>query len=489
MAKVRIDTIRLGSGHSLILGHKPDKVKLDQIAQTMEKQEMETTKFGLFDTSSPNYYTYYPEVTPEDFIPKSEDFIQPVFRMLSNISVSKGWKVIYFPAEVLKASMKKLVGQTLYADHEQITGNSMGSVAEVAWQEAYKSKEGFMIPAGINGVAKIDAKSNPRVARGIMMEPPSIHSASVQVNYMWEKSHPELSDEDFYSKMGSYDKDGKLVQQMVVDIISYGELSFVPHGADPFAQKVGKDGQIVNPAYARSVYQFSADTKIDDKQLIMFDFKDSIVDSSKFSNDDNTIPIKLNNNKQQENMKEHLKLLATLLGLGIELTEENFAEEVNKVIPGLVQAKADLGAVTKERDDLASEVSTLKSTITQKDTEVSTLKKSSDIGELALTEIRAEALRLYGIFAGDKKDNNIVEMIQKADYNTVKALEKQYASSVENKFQATCTKCGSHEFTRASASNGEEGGDTNSFTDKSNQEVVNKFVNRSRGFALSSNQE
>ena len=68
-----------------------------------------------------------------------------------------------------------LVGQTVNCDHSTDVANAIGSVKQTFWQESFK-QDGIVIPAGINGVLKIDAKANPRLARGILMDPPSIHS-------------------------------------------------------------------------------------------------------------------------------------------------------------------------------------------------------------------------------------------------------------------------------------------------------------------------
>lgn len=101
---------------------------------------------------------------------------------------------------VLKASMKLMLGQTVNCDHETSIGNAIGSVSQVMWQEGYTDGK-FKIPAGINGVLKIDGKSNPRIARGILMEPPSIHSNSVTVQFRWDKSHPELDNNEFWENL------------------------------------------------------------------------------------------------------------------------------------------------------------------------------------------------------------------------------------------------------------------------------------------------
>ena len=46
--KIFVETITFGAGHSLILGHKPEKVTFEQIYNKME-QNTEIDQFGLFD--------------------------------------------------------------------------------------------------------------------------------------------------------------------------------------------------------------------------------------------------------------------------------------------------------------------------------------------------------------------------------------------------------------------------------------------------------
>ena len=160
-----------------------------------------------------------------------------MFRLLSETIVSKNWNPTDFGQNgVLKASMKMSLGQTVNCDHETNIGNAIGAVSQVMWQESYKDGS-FTIPAGIDGILKIDGKANPRIARGILMEPPSIHSNSVTVQFKWDKSHPQMEDNEFYQKLGTYDSKGVMVRRMVTEIVRYLETSLVSHGADSFAQK------------------------------------------------------------------------------------------------------------------------------------------------------------------------------------------------------------------------------------------------------------
>ena len=88
MAK-RIDILTLTAGHSLIIGHKPLKLDNERLAQHLEEIKSDTLNFGLFDSSAPNYTTYYPDLKTEDLNPKDEEFVFPVYRMLSEVVVAK----------------------------------------------------------------------------------------------------------------------------------------------------------------------------------------------------------------------------------------------------------------------------------------------------------------------------------------------------------------------------------------------------------------
>ena len=151
------EKVKLIAGHAIILGHRPESLSGVMMSDKLEKEGQEFSKFGLFDSSSPNYTNYYPEVTAEDLHPKEEEFIEPIFRLLSNVTVHSRFNPIHFPVEVLKKSMYKLIGQTINVDHETAVGNAIGTVKNVEWQNAY-TKDGVKVPAGINGILKIDGK-------------------------------------------------------------------------------------------------------------------------------------------------------------------------------------------------------------------------------------------------------------------------------------------------------------------------------------------
>ena len=76
--------IKLSSGHSIILGHKPTAISAKQLSDKLVSDNHDTIieSFGLWEVATPNYATYYPDVKPEDLNPTDAEFINPVFRML-----------------------------------------------------------------------------------------------------------------------------------------------------------------------------------------------------------------------------------------------------------------------------------------------------------------------------------------------------------------------------------------------------------------------
>ena len=278
--KEHLDSMVIGQGHTIMAGYIPEAVGAKAFSENYYKWKNPTpdsiAQFGFWGGDI-DYNTYYPNLDKSELTPKDEEFIEPMFRLLSETIVSKNWNPTDFGQNgVLKASMKMLLGQTVNCDHETNIGNAIGAVSQVMWQESYKDGS-FTIPAGINGILKIDGKANPRIARGILMEPPSIHSNSVTVQFKWDKSHPQMEDNEFYQKLGTYDSKGVMVRRMVTEIVRYLETSLVSHGADSFAQKIGSDGKIINPTFAKRTWASYEEYRDDkSKQYFFTDYKSDL---------------------------------------------------------------------------------------------------------------------------------------------------------------------------------------------------------------------
>ena len=486
------ETLEFKGTYSLIRSNKPDTLPLEGIHKIMAESKVDDLeKFGLFDSGSPNYYTYYPEVTQADMNPNDADFIYPVFRLLSKIIISpKRLAIDFTDGDILKNSMPLLIGQSIFIDHENITGSVMGVVQSVEWQEEYKLG-GITIPAGINGVLKIDAKSNPRIARAIMMDPPSIHSCSVTINFSWEKSHPNLDDDKFWDLLGTYDSSKKLIRKVVSDVNMYFELSLVPHGADPFAKKI-KDGKLVMTKQASKIYQMSFSAKKIEKEPYMginglgelvpyqsatLNFSDKKLFNTIYSN--------INNNESIMDFTLFLEALG--------LKAEDFKDEQSFIDYLKAQAikVGETEALQSEVERLTGEVGTLNSEVERLTGEVETLTASqadqetlefAEQGRNILSLTQAEASKFYKLLKGDKFDETMLTAISKANIEEARAFLNSFREDYENLVPLACEDCHSTKVSRKSslsANKGESGTPVNlrkKFEDKVNKENAENFL-------------
>lgn len=455
------DVLVLSNGHSILAPQIPGSEKPGQFSSKMSKDTI--SKFGLFGGGN-NYGTFYPEATKEDWTPKDDEFIEPTFRLLSNVIVSKDYNPTEFPADVLKNSMDKLVGQTVNCDHETDILNAIGSIKEVFWQEAYTTDDGIVIPAGINGRFKIDAKANPRIARGIMMDPPSIHSNSVTVRFSWKPSHEFEKPWEFYNNLGTIASDGQLVRRIATNILGYMETSLVWHGADPFAQKVNKSGQIVLPSYSKSYYdqqQNSEKKPVEKKRYLLYsveDFKDlakgetieKLEEPSKTQNETTGPKISNENfNKKPMENEELERFTATVIAvLGLNKEEKHSLETIAS---SLKQLKEDYDALKVKKTEVDEKVASIEK-------ENKELKSLAEIGKTHLASFRDLAITNYKKLNGENADQAVLTLLgdEATSYTVIKTLNDTYTAALEEKFPMTCNKCGSHDVGRNSSVHHEE---------------------------------
>lgn len=425
---------------------------ISRVQQEVPKESLQS--LGFFDNASPNYYTYYPEVKPEDLNPQDTEFIFPVFRLLSQIVIYPTRLAIDFTEPgVLKKSMPLLKGQSIYVDHEMTTGNVMGSISEVFWQDGYTA-DGIKVPAGINGVLMIDGKSNPRVARAIMMKPPAIHSSSVQIQFAWKPSHKFKDEQEFFSKLGTYDNKGVLVRKVVEEVLRYAENSLVPHGMDPFAKKL-EDGKIVLAKQAQKIYsmQFSDKVLRDNPYLAVTATPDHTVyqmANMVFSEIVDTTPINIT--PQQSNTMLEDLLLA--LNLNAEqfpdlatLTEHltNQAAEVTRLTAELETATASVTTLIAEKANFTSQLEALQS---QLDT-------ASALADASLSELRTDAKKFYSLVRGDKAEAAILASLDTLSAEAVQAFRDEYETAYNEAVPLTCQDCHSTNVSRKTSAGGQ----------------------------------
>lgn len=453
-----LDTLKLGFANNLLVGNLPDKILLDKFSEHIAKEKNTTLEsFGLFDSNQANYNTYFPDVTEEDLSPKDKEFIQPVFRALSEVIVHKSYNPVDFSLNgVLKKSKSLLIGTTINADHETSIGNALGAVKEVSWQDASKTDTGITIPAGINAKLKIDGKSHPRVARAIMMDPPSIHSTSVTVEFLWDKSHQSLSSDEFFAQLGKKDKNGDIIRRIATNVRRYPEISLVSHGADPFAQLVKENG-IINPNWANISYNsFTGDVK-KKQNFFFFDNKTDII---KNSIPDEPIDNDYTDNDKLNIMnKELIIFLSALLMVPIQNPEAPEQTELTALQDKVTEAINLSNSLKTEVDTTNEELVRLKDIETAYNAEKENLTNATVLAKFktdTTASLKSKVLSNYKLIEGDKANNTLVKMIEEASFETLSALNITYETQLAEKFPLACKKCGSKEVNRSTAKQAEE---------------------------------
>lgn len=492
---IREDIITLCAGHSMLYGNVPKYLNENLLSEKFfEKTSVKENlgSYGLFSLGV-DYKSFADDaakVEEEDWT--KAEYIEPMYRLLSEVIVNKGWNPVDFSMNgVLKNSMALLLGQTVYTDHYSSTRNAIGSIKNTVWQEAYqdtfKGKK-IIIPAGIVGTFKIDALSNPKIARGIMMDPPSIHSNSVTIKFKWDKSHPNMDDRDFWGKLGSYGADGSMIRKVAVDIRSYDETSLVSNGADPFAKKLDKNGKIVLPGTATSNYESYSEQNYHSNRYYFTDFKslakeEVLHNTTVIFNDNITSPSteeSKNHNKNNNSMEELQKFLDSIFGKDLLSLKEG--ETATSEI-----ALSQIQSVLKEVNRL-KEIETKYNDLQPKYQALQDKESFIAVGETHLSEMRESVKADYVKLSGgeEKTEAAILAVFAGADLKTLQGFKNTYAAQLEEKYPMCCNKCGSKEVSRSSAvsTDDDDQGDGNTrdqFKAKSTSEAREALYKKSIG--------
>lgn len=331
-----------------------------------------------------------PAPTINGLVPDASDYIYPVFRALSKTVVTGQW-LDFTIGDVLKNSTELLNGVTVFPDHMPFVELWLGAVIATEWEEE-KNK----IPAGINDTMKIDWKMNEKIARGLLMQPPAIHSSSVTVIFEMEKSHQNMKDYEFWLNLGR-EIDGELVRIKVMNILEYLEHSLVFKGADIYAN-------------GRGMREFSQSMSEKLKSISVAGSLDGQQDDSSISPHSEQ-PVTEQSLKNEENKTDGDEMLQkesySLLGISEDSTTEAIHEAIAKLVA--------------ERD---------------------TAKPAAEIGQKYLHALRQNVVRLMTLVEG-KLESEMLNTIEKAELDTVKSLHKMYSEKAEKNFNLLCQECGS----------------------------------------------
>jgi hypothetical protein len=315
-------------------------------------------------------------------IQPDERYIYPRFRALSKIIVPGYW-LNFTIGDVLKNSTPLLAKQTVYPNHIHDINLWLGVVAKADWTESGE-------PQGIDVTLMIDKIENPKVAQGLIMNPPAIHSGSVGFNYKWQRSHPDL--EYFWDKLGA-SIDGRMVTIDITEITGYNEFSLVYQGGDPNAKIQG----FAQGLSATPVPDTNSLTPEPQTQL------SSATDGTKIPSPQSPVPVPQTNalNPKEETMKiseiqaQALGFLSKPIELISQLDLDAFIANITAKLQELTLEKAKLTELAK-------------------------------LGESSLTELRKEAERHYRLVAGEGLDHDLLKLIASGPIDQVKSLGASY---------------------------------------------------------------
>lgn len=331
---------------------------------------------------------------PHSLSPREEDYVYADFRALSAVRIPFRY-INFTKAGVLEEAVSLLKGQTVYRDHFCYVDNWAGVVMDSSWDPT-GGPAGENGPPGINCQLRIDAVQAPSVARGLLSNPPTLHSVSVGVQFEWEKSHPDMKDMDFWWFLGE-EVDGKLVEKIVTKIVKFNEISVVWQGADPNAKRLSAD--------------------------------------------------------RTEGVNHMLKeKLAKTLRLDPASSDEVMAAALDEFLSKQSQPQSNeaLQVVQTELAQTQEKLTQTESEFNALKSESESLKSQAALGEKFLQAQRNEAIRLFKLVEGELSAD-IEAMLTGANLDTAEAYIKLYSKKAENKFQASCEKCGSTDVTRQSS--------------------------------------
>lgn len=169
-------------------------------------------------------------LTFDQINPIDSDFIYPSFRALSKTLIPD-YFLDFSQDNVVKEAVALFAGQTVYSNHVYWrVENWLGAISKAEWDETGEKVGG--VP-GVNVELKIDWKSNPKIARGLLMKPPAIHSVSATILFDWDASHPDLLEQGIFWRNLGQEIEGSIVRIVVTKITAVFELSLVFQGANP----------------------------------------------------------------------------------------------------------------------------------------------------------------------------------------------------------------------------------------------------------------
>lgn len=354
---------------------------------------------------------YSPAGGLDDLAPREGDLVPFTFRLLSAAYLGAGGYHLDFSREgVLERALTLFLGPeaegsarkdslVVVRDHSFNIEDRIGLVCNARWSPA-DPEQGLAYP-GIDAELHINWKLSEEVVRRLLHDPPLLDACSVSLGFGWEKSHPNLEDQQFWMHLGE-ELDGSPVRVVVTEILSVEHVGLVFAGADTSAKRTrpsAKRRATADPESAEATMTASLSGGASQTGL-------------------SNRPAEKTSTKGGDPFMEKKTITITsdspLLGLlGVE--------------------KPDLKLIEQRAGELQS---------------------LAELGREALADLRREVKALIVQLDGAVESQpslGLLKVVQAADVATLKALKDEYARRMESLMPARCQVCGSEQVSRRSS--------------------------------------
>jgi len=375
----------------------------------------------------------YGLISPEFAVPKEQDYEYFSFRLLSADTIigSESYKATYFPSDVLKGSLPlfKGINVRVFGDHWDMEAESVvGVISEASWQESYTTLDGKVIPAGINGVIRVNKKLHPELVAKLHGD--EVRHFSMSVKF---EANPSHEMDDFEWKIGSY-IDGKQVHRIASKILSFPEGSVVSYPADGYASILDNQGKIKFTCFSKTpenqrdlVAKYQSNYSLEHEFMHEFSAKEKEIPAKEietFSMEEKEklegeiLSLQATNARYEiQNQALRKEVLATQKELRIEQEKYRLAEE-------------DGQNFQRRNDEVEEEIETIKTKLAKSHEANAELQKFKQ-DKISNVE------RCYRLAKLEKADNDIIATFSEKDFSELEELEKRFTKEMELNHQKT----------------------------------------------------
>ncbi len=368
--------------------------------------------------------------------PGEGDLVSFTFRLLSAAYLGSGGYHLDFSREgVLERSLLLFMEPeeegsarrsplVVVRDHSFSIEDRIGLVCNARWSPA-NPDYGLPHP-GIDAELQINWKLAGEVVRRLLHDPPLLDACSISLSFGWEKSHPQLEDQQFWQCLGE-EVDGSPVRVIVSEIFSVEHVGLVFAGADPSARRV------VPTARRREQAAPEPEDALD-RQAAMT------------ANLSTGPALRHGSGHASEKLTE---------GGPTQMTEKILTLTPDSPLWNLLGVK--------QPDLTGSDQADLQLL----ERRAGELKRLAELGEEALADLRREVEALIIQLDGTVESEpslGLLKVVQAADVATLKALKDEYTRRLDSLMPARCQVCGSEQVSRRSSqeislTDGNRGGD------------------------------